>query len=52
MRWFLKYSNGISTEPKYQIKLKDSVLVINLPGKTLLSTAEQKTAKPSLVQQK
>lgn len=47
MRWYLKYSNGFSTEPKYQISLRASVLMINLPGKTSLSTRERKLQKPT-----
>ena len=48
MRWYLKYSNGFSTEPKYQIKLKASVLITNLPGKTsLITTEHSKLQKPT-----
>ena len=48
MRWYLKYSNGFGTEPKYQIKLKVSVLTTDLPGKTSLVTTEHsKLQKPA-----
>lgn len=50
MRWYLKYSSSFNTEPKYQIKLRASVLIINLPVQTSLSTTEHtKPQKPKAV---
>lgn len=39
-RWYLRYSNSFSTQLKYQIKLKVSVLGTDLPGKASQITAE------------